>query len=95
MRVRTIHGFKVQYLAVYRTGKSQYAGDFIYQVEALVDDEREVYTVLGGGVGGSAHTVREAKDCFEATLCRRRERIQREATQQVPTVWVGPLGGAK
>jgi hypothetical protein len=73
MKTKTVHGFKVEYIAAYRTGKSQYQGAFIYQIEVLVDDEREVRTE------SNCNSTKEAKQNFEWSLSFRRERIAKDA----------------
>lgn len=78
MSARTIHGFKVEILELYRTGKSQYEGAFTYQLIALVDGKREVF------YEHASNTVREVKQKFEWSLQLRRDRLIREGATATP-----------
>jgi hypothetical protein len=74
MKVKRVSGYKVEYIACYRIGKSQYEGAFVYQIEVLVDGEREVF------VAHAVNSISEAKNQFDWHLKLRDERKQRLTT---------------
>lgn len=60
-QVITASGHRIHYLAIWRAHKSQYVGESIYQIEALVNGERKVFMQ-------TAPSVREAREHLEYHL---------------------------